>query len=141
MICIMKNGAIFFDESYVKNTENILFKVNELPNKPTERDGYSIVLKVDFDNKNLYYDYVENPKEEVIKTVDARLNEIEENTEVIAETVDYTLQDIEAIAETVTINAEDLTITADTVNMMLEVIMNQQERIEALENQMNGGNA
>lgn len=63
---------------------------------------------------------------------------IKDDQEVIAETIDYTVQDVEAVAETVTLNAEDLAMTADTVNTLLEIILDLQMRIIALEN---GGNA
>ena len=63
---------------------------------------------------------------------------IKDDQEVIAETIDYTVQDVEAVAETVTLNAEDLAMTADTVNTLLEIILELQMRVIALEN---GGNA
>lgn len=63
---------------------------------------------------------------------------IKDDQEVIAETVDYTVQDVEAVAETVVLNAEDLAVTAETVNLLLDMIVDLQMRVEALEN---GGNA
>ena len=63
---------------------------------------------------------------------------IKDDQEVIAETIDYTVQDVEAVAETVTLNAEDLAVTADTVNALLGIIEDLQMRVVALEN---GGNA
>lgn len=63
---------------------------------------------------------------------------IKDDQEVIAETIDFTVQDVEAVAETVTLNAQDLAITADTVNTLLEIISDLQMRVVALEK---GGNA
>lgn len=62
---------------------------------------------------------------------------IRDDQEIVAETIDYTVQDVEAVAETVTLNAEDLAVTADTVNALLEIITDLQTRVETLEN---GGN-
>lgn len=63
---------------------------------------------------------------------------IKDDQGIIAETIDFTVQDVEAVAETVTLNAEDLAITADTVNALMLIITDLQMRLLALEN---GGNA
>lgn len=65
---------------------------------------------------------------------------LQQDQEVIAETIDYTLQDVESVAEIVVLNADDLAVTAETVDLLLGFVIEQQERIEALENHINGGN-
>lgn len=62
---------------------------------------------------------------------------IKDDQGIIAETIDYTVQDVEAVAETVTLNAQDLAVTADTVNALMLIIADLQTRLTALEN---GGN-
>lgn len=62
------------------------------------------------------------------------ISAIKDNQEVIAETIDYTVQDVEAVADTVTLNAQDLAITADTVNALMLIIADLQTRLTALEN-------
>ena len=70
-----------------------------------------------------------------------QINVLQKDQEVISETMDYTVQDVEYVAETVVLNAEDLAVTAETVNLLVDIIATQEERIQALENQINGGNA
>ena len=54
--------------------------------------------------------------------------------------MDYTIQDVEDVAETIVLNAEDLAVAADTIDFLLNIVMEQQTRIESLENKTNGGN-
>lgn len=80
-------------------------------------------------------------KKYVFKTPEQReINDLKSNQEIIAETVDYTIQDVEDVAETIVLNAEDLAVTADTIDLLLNIVMEQQTRIESLENKTNGGN-
>ena len=80
-------------------------------------------------------------KKYVFKTPEQReINDLKSNQEIIAETVDYTIQDVEDVAETIVLNAEDLAVAADTIDFLLNIVMEQQTRIESLENKTNGGN-
>lgn len=79
-------------------------------------------------------------KKYVFKTPEQReINDLKSNQEIIAETADYTIQDVEDVAETIVLNAEDLAIAADTIDLLLNIVMEQQTRIESLENKTNGG--
>lgn len=79
-------------------------------------------------------------KKYVFKTPEQReINDLKSNQEIIAETVDYTIQDVEDVAETIVLNAEDLAVAADTIDLLLNIVMEQQTRIESLENKTNGG--
>lgn len=80
-------------------------------------------------------------KKYVFKTPEQReINDLKSNQEIIAETVDYTIQDVEDVAETIVLNAEDLAVAADTIDLLLNIVTEQQTRIESLENKTNGGN-
>lgn len=79
-------------------------------------------------------------KKYVFKTPEQRdITDLKSNQEIIAETVDYTIQDVEDVAETIVLNAEDLAVAADTIDLLLNIVMEQQTRIESLENKTNGG--
>lgn len=69
-----------------------------------------------------------------------QINNLQKEQADITEVVDYTIQDVGFVAETVVLNAEDLAVTAETVDLLLSIVMEQQERIDALETKINGGN-
>lgn len=80
-------------------------------------------------------------KKYVFKTPEQReINDLKSNQEIIAETADYTIQDVEDVAETIVLNAEDIAVAADTIDLLLNIVTEQQTRIESLENKINGGN-